>query len=767
VYSPSPSRDRPPQQERSPQPSRSRSRKRKTPAHQRKLVGPLPLSEAGQRLANLFPNGWDWIYADAPSKGSSLEWETIKKYPLAPIELWTLHQNQTCIIGLRPGTETQFGVIDLDAHSKYHPNQDPDALDKILNAFEDIGLCRSLINRSSYSGGLHIYFPLPETRNSFAIACLLKYTLEGAGIKLRSGQCEIFPNLKRYIPQGKGYSVYNGLRLPMQPDSGYLPLDPDLNPLLWDLEDWLDGFDLAAQHQDLEKLDRAIAHAKDNHRIRGHRNTQSLESWSERIQQEKVQGWTGSGQTNDKLMVFACEARVFMGMDSVDAIATYIEQTALATPGFNEHSSHIKDLSQRSRDVAMWAMRYYWPMGALPTRDTGYHSSSSTADFSYHQAKREAAQHRIRQAIAELAAQAQLPTTATARARAIANHAHISHQTLYKTPNLALWHPEHQPQLEQVELECVAIALTEAEAQVEQDITPETRLRPKIVPIQKLQPLSNKRITQIHIYEGFVIQNLILSTLEALALQGQRALPIPEPLDWGGVGGELATPSIQNWDELRKSLPVSMQTKIATEKRSRQRKDELEQKRRERAKAKRQQLKLDFESRPRSPEDLAAVEREVSQIFEGHGLSQGVDLSQQERPVETRATPSQDALTELPLFHVAEPCLPCESQDGFVAEGRSLDQGAGELLEFREGGPRWEAGEGRSPFEHERDDFNEWYTLAQKFKFVTEYEWNGSEYCVLVNRQWRSFCEMLSVFPCAWLRRHLGEGDRLEGGGLR
>jgi hypothetical protein len=752
VYSPSPSRDRPSHQERSPQPSRSRSRKRKTPAHQRKLLGPLPLSEAGQRLAALFSNGWDWIYADAPSKGSSIEWETIKKYPLAPVELWTLHQNQTCIIGLRPGTETRFGVIDLDAHSKYHPAQDPDALDKILKAFEDIGLCRSLINRSSYSGGLHIYFPLPEERNSFAIACLLKYTLEGAGIKLRSGQCEIFPNLKRYVTQGQGYSVYNGLRLPMQPDSGYLPLDPDLNPLLWDLEDWLDGFDLAAQHQDLEKLDRAIAHAKDNHRIRGHRNTQSLESWSERIEQEKVQGWTGPGQTNDKLMVFACEARVFRGMDSVDAIATYIEQTALATPGFNEYSTHIKDLSQRSRDVATWAMRYYWPMGALPSRDTNYNSPTPAADFSYHQAKREAAQHRIRQAIAELAAQAQLPSTATARARAIAEHGKISQQTLYKATNLALWHPEHQPQLEQVDSRCEVIAVTEAEAQAEQDITQQTKNKRKIVPIRPLQPLLNKRITQICIYEGFVIQNLILSTLEALALQGQRALPIPEPLDWGGIGGELTTPTIQNWDELRKSLPESMQTKIATEKRSRQRKDELEQKRRERAQAKRQQLKLDLETRPRTPEELAAVEREVSQIFEG------IDPSQQGRPVETRATPSQDAMAELQSYDVAEQSLTLETENGFVAEARSHDQDAGELLELSEGGQRWEAGEARSPFEHERDDFNEWYALAHKVGLVKDYCWRGSEYWVLVKNQWQSFCEVVSVFSCAWLRRKLGEG---------
>lgn len=737
MYSPSPKRDRPPHQERSPQPSR-RSRKRKqTPAIERKFLGPLPLSEAGQRLANLFPNGWDWIYADAPSKGLSLEWETIKKYPLAPVELWTLHQNETCIIGLRPGTENSWGVIDLDAQSKYHPAQDPSALDKILNAFEDIGLCRSLINRSSHSGGLHIYFPLPEARNSFAIACLLRYTLEGAGIKLRGGQCEIFPNIKRYVPQGQGYSVYNGLRLPMQPDSGYLPLDQDLNPLPWDLEGWLDAFDQAAHHQDLTKLDQAIAHAKDNHRVRGHRNTKSLESWAERIEQEKVQGWTGAGQTNDKLMVFACEARVFKGMDSVDAIAHHIEQTARTTPGFYEHSTHLKDLPQRSRDMAVWAMRYYWPMGALPSRDTGYHGPTAAADFSYHQAKREAAQYRIKQTVTELTTQGQLPTPATARAKAIAEAGKISQQTLYKTANLSLWHPEHQAPEKLDE---------QAETQLEQEITPIAQDKRKIIQLKPPQPLLNKRITQIHIYEGFVIQTLILNALEALALQGQRALPLQEPSEQGGSGGDSVAPPPTNWTDFRETLPTSMQAKIAKAAASRQQKTELEQKHRERLLAKRQQLKLDFESRPRSPEDLATAEQEVSQIFEGHGLSQGSDLSQQERPAEIRPTPFQDAPAELPLPQVAD------------AE-RSLDQGADDLLELSQGGPRWEAKEGRLPFEHEREDFNEWYALAQQAGIVMDYCWRGLEYWVLIQNRWESFCEAVSMFSSAWLRRYLGKGD--------
>ena len=571
--------------------------------------------------------------------------------------------------------------------------------------------------------------------------------------------------------KAKAFSVYNGIRMPMQPETGFIPLDTDLNPLPWTLDNWLDAFDTLAQQQDLERLHRAITDAEHNHRIRGHRNPQSLDSWSERIAIEKL-GWSGPGQTNDKLKIFACEARVFLGMDSIGAIAEYIEQLAKATPGFYEHSSHIKDIFQRSRDVAIWAMRYYWPMGAHPSRDTGYHSQPPPpADFSYHQAKREAAQHRIKQAVSELKTQDKLPSTSAARAKAIADHAHISQQTLYKALNKVLWHPDYLVD------ETLA---KEAETQLQQDITPSERNESKVEQNKELQPLINKRITQLFIYEGFVITHLILVALGALALKGQRATVSAEPkqecFERGGSGGESSEtlPLLQGWDALRASLPSSMQDKIAKVERNRQRKDELEQKRRERAEAKRRQLRLDLEARPRSPEELAEVERKVSQIFERRIQVEGVDLSVPERQAETRPAPVQDAIADLPLFRVHERSL-SEDVDERLRTG-SLDQNTENLLENggqrltdderwlgldREGlnGEQRDWGEERPPTEWERDDFNEWYGLAVEFRLVTDYCWQGVEYWVLVNGMWRGFCEMLQVFSGAWLRRQLEGSD--------
>ena len=131
---------------------------------------------------------------------------------------------------------------------------------------------------------------------------------------------------------------------------------------------------------------------------------------------------------------------------------------------------------------------------------------------------------------------------------------------------------------------------------------------------------------------------------------------------------------------MRASLPASIQAKIAKVERTRQRKDELEQKRRERAEAKRRQLRLDLEAQPRSPEDLAEVERKVAQIFERRRQMEGVDLSQQERPAETRPAPAQDSLAELPLFRIHERSLTGDVDES--SRTGSLNQNVENLLEL-------------------------------------------------------------------------------------
>ena len=549
----------------------------------------LPLSESGQRLSALFPNGWDWLYADHRNPSTATAWETIKRYPLTPIEQWSLHQDPTVLIGIRPLSTTRWAILDIDRPSPYHPAQNPAALQTIRNTLEDLGITRTLLNQSSHSGGLHLYIPLPETVSSYWLSLSLKYHLEAAGIQIKSGQCELFPNPKRYVPKGQGYSLFNGIRMPMQPNTGFIPLDDDLTPLAWTLEDWLNAFESAATHQDLAKLKTQIDDARHNKKIRSHRDPRSADTWRERIQNEKQQGWTGPGQTNEKLKVFACEARVFLNMDSEQQIADYIQQTAQNSPGFQKHSSHTHDIAQRSHEVATWAIRYYWPLGAAPSRETGYHTPPApVASFSYHQAKREASQERIRAIVAQLQSEDILPATATARAALIIERGNVSNKTLYLAINRPLWHPEHIPS------QPIPTVQSQAEPasfqpQPTPDPTPETK---------QPEPLVKGLSLQSFKYVGFVILNLLKEAAAALTPSGRKAaiaaLPQAKIPDLGGSGGNQAPAQlpITNWQDLKTSLPAALQTKIAQAERQRKRVQAQEQQRRQRAQSRQLNLKL-------------------------------------------------------------------------------------------------------------------------------------------------------------------------------
>jgi len=296
-------------------------------------------------------------------------------------------------------------------------------------------------------------------------------------------------------------------------------------------------------------------------------------------------------------------------MDSPQAIAQHIQESAQTSPGFYEHSNHTQDLPQRSQDVAQWAMRYYWPLGGDPQRHTGYHSpqrlpsrptpSTSPADFSYHQAKREAAQSRIKAAVAQLQEQNSLPANATARAQAIAQLAHISQQTLYKAHNKPLWHPDH--------LLAQSPTPTPPESPQpapEQEIT-QLPLKPVQIPqSQTLKLLWLREITQLYIYVGFCLIHTHFQAAAALTLKGQRAAQAAQPQtdrsNRGGLGDHSPAsipPSASSspppsasflpptsppagsspaWSRLRASLPESLQAKIIAAERERQRQQQWE-----------------------------------------------------------------------------------------------------------------------------------------------------------------------------------------------
>jgi hypothetical protein len=374
------------------------------------------------------------IQAELPDDASAKPiWQTVTKYPLRPRVLWNQWQDANTLIGVRFTHETYYGLLDIDAGSDYC---NPEGIAQIRAALETIGITRTLLTRSSWNGGLHLYLPFAEPVNTFNLAVALKECLKSQGFRLKPGQLEIFPNVKAYGVQT--FIEYQAHRLPLQPASGSCLLDNDLNPIGNSLARFFWLWDGAAGHQDMDELRHAFKIGRDNHRKRPKRKSHPVDSWRQDLDLEITEGWTAHGQTNHLLKTIACYGRVFEGLQGQDLI-DYTLRMATSRPGYAQWCRHQHDIE---RKVTAWARaveHYYWPLGTTPTRDT---SPLQNNLVSFNRQQSEDAQNRIRAAYAELEQAGELPEQITARATAIARVARVSQQTLYK--HLSLWHPYHR-----------------------------------------------------------------------------------------------------------------------------------------------------------------------------------------------------------------------------------------------------------------------------------------------------------------------------------
>ena len=395
----------------------------------------LPTDPDGNRLCSLFGQYvWKPITADLPDDATAKpQWCTQTKYPIRPRVLWSLWQDANTLVGVRFGHTTSYALIDLDAGSLYCSAE---GVTDIRAALETIGITRTLLLRSSWSGGLHLYLPLPEAVPTFDLAVTLKECLKAQGIPLAAGQVEIFPNVKAF-----GVSIfveYNAHRLPLQPGSGSCQLDDDLNPIASNLTRFLWQWEQSAPQQDLEALRQALKIGRDNHRKRPKRKIRPVESWRLDLETELAEGWNDHGQTNHLLKTIACYGRVFEGLGG-EALIEYVHRIAITRPGYEQYCGHQADILRRCQTWARAAEHYYWPLGTEPTRDSRALPNEATP---FNQQRADEAKCRIQRAIAHLSQLKLLPEQITARAKEIAQVAHVSLQTLYK--HLNLWHPAHQ-----------------------------------------------------------------------------------------------------------------------------------------------------------------------------------------------------------------------------------------------------------------------------------------------------------------------------------
>jgi hypothetical protein len=390
----------------------------------------LPASPLGQRLTEIFTYGWKWISMELDNLFTAPEWKTNQKYPLRPRVLWKKYNDAAEVIGVRFGSKTRYAMLDIDANSDYI-----EAIGGIRGALETVGIVRTITIRSSYSGGLHLYTPLPQDYPTFSVACLLQQCLEAQGFRLAPGQLEAFPNVKGYAKTWLGeYSEYNGHRLPLQPGTGSCILDDDLQPIngATELSRFFASWDNAVLLNDHAEISEALCVARANrrHRNRG-KSSKKIEEWKADLQAVIEEGWTGQGQTNGLLKDIACYGVVFEGLRG-PLLAEFVTRTANEAPGVEQYCQHLYELDRRCFQWAAAAEKFWWPLGDDPLRER-------PSFMNVCKERAEEARLRIQRAVNSLAL---VGMNVKARVEALCQEAKCSASTLYK--NKDLWHPGHQ-----------------------------------------------------------------------------------------------------------------------------------------------------------------------------------------------------------------------------------------------------------------------------------------------------------------------------------
>src|SRR5579883_1404599 len=421
-----------------------------------------PADSVGQRYVERFWHPFKAIIAPALKEDSKPAWRTIDYY-LHPSQLWKLHQDKSKLVGLRFDDTTRYATIDLDRLGDYHNHE---SVKRIKAALEDIGIVELIYLQSSFSGGYHLLIPFDASFPTFALACALEITLKNAGFIIRQGHLEIFPNAKPYSE--KEITNYNAIRCPMQPDSGSLLLDEDLQPISDDVSTFLDHCDRAAVRQDLQLLQRVAQKARRKITRERYRTQETAKGKQWRADWEEIiaTGWTGLGQTNTLLQIITGYGIVFLDLEG-EALVKYGVETAKKAPGYAQYCRHQHEIEARVRQWVECTIRHKWytPYASYPERLVGTFAKTYAeaialgkniknkdniiplnGRFARNFERSQKAIQRIKRVVSGLEWESRLPNGTTERAKLISSeyksrfNKTLSQETLRK--HIHLWHPK-------------------------------------------------------------------------------------------------------------------------------------------------------------------------------------------------------------------------------------------------------------------------------------------------------------------------------------
>jgi hypothetical protein len=388
----------------------------------------------------LFPHRWDWLFAEHVAADRP-NWQTENRFPLSDRAILSGEK----LYGVRFGAETSYFMLDIDAGSVYHPKRDRFAVRRICNALELLGFTSHVAITSSYSGGVHLYFPCHDNFLTWQLAAVVSHRLQTAGFVLEPGTLEVFPQNRTYSDDGQ-LSLFNGHRLPMQQGSYLLSEDWELQ---WsDRASFVSRWVWAANRNAVNRLvyDRLLLAAVEKNRAR--RLSRPANKFLLDLQNEVSPGWTGPGQTNYLLgritLLNYCFGHYLQGLKKPltgERLVLEIVKVATQSPGYKDWCRHQHEIYQRAEEWARCVenSRRYFPYGYKEQRGIPNQPPTPKEPNGWNQRQMEDARERLRYSIAVLLNNDRLPAEARKRFDILTQDFHFSGETLYRHRDL--WHP--------------------------------------------------------------------------------------------------------------------------------------------------------------------------------------------------------------------------------------------------------------------------------------------------------------------------------------
>ena len=411
-------------------------------------TAPCPRPDLADAYWSKF-NAWQFLQAPVPKARQKPEWKAVTAYPIARR---LAHRGK--LIAIRPKTYTQFLVLDLDALSRYHPQQNPYAIPQLQQALEErLGLVSCIPLRSSDSRGMHLWYWFKDEQNAYRLAEAVALVLREAGFILQAGHLETFPNRKAWIDSDNpdDWSQYHAIRLPLLEPGSYLldahnDYQPLLHPLLDQQQEFLHLIDHCQRRNDLtsERIEAILATQPKPYKKVSISGNQYLTDLLDKVRD----GWDGHGQTNQLLFDVTRLIRIFGHLLhstepywETERLTHAIHDYLLTLPGREQFCGHNHELDKLAQDWAKWVQTSkYKPYGYGKTPLETEPPPETALPPTHNQKLQQTARERIINAIVQLLEQGRLPTTITARIAALESLG-IQRGTLYRHRDL--WHPEN------------------------------------------------------------------------------------------------------------------------------------------------------------------------------------------------------------------------------------------------------------------------------------------------------------------------------------